>query len=117
MAVFDGVEIELLGHDSFRIRGDGKVVYIDPWKLQGDQAPADLIFITHDHADHCSPDDVRRVRKDDTAIVTAAGCAEKLHGPVRVVRPGDRLTVRGVAVEVVPAYNINKSPPARAPAP
>ena len=27
--------IHWLGHDSFRIEGDGLVIYIDPWKLKG----------------------------------------------------------------------------------
>jgi L-ascorbate metabolism protein UlaG (beta-lactamase superfamily) len=40
--------------------------------------------------------------------VAPADCAKKLKGTVRTVKPGDRLTVGGVDIEVVPAYNTNK---------
>ncbi len=37
---FEGISITWLGHDSMKIKGDGKVIYIDPWKLK-DAEPAD----------------------------------------------------------------------------
>lgn len=99
--------IHWLSHASFRIEAGGKVIYIDPWQL-GDGPKADLILITHDHGDHCSPDDVEKIRKEDTEIVTVAAAAEKLPDPITVVKPGDELTVQGIAVQAVPAYNVNK---------
>lgn len=99
--------IHWLGHDSFRI--DGEVtIYIDPWQLAAGSPPADLILITHEHSDHFSPEDIDRIRKPDTEFVTIASVAGKLNGRVHTVRPGDRLTVRGVAIEVLPAYNLVK---------
>ena len=59
--------IHWLGHDSFRI--DGPVtIYVDPWKLPAGAPQADLILITHDHFDHCSPEDVEKIRKADTVV-------------------------------------------------
>jgi len=99
--------IHWLGHDSFRI--DGKAtIYIDPWNLNVGEPKADLILITHDHHDHCSPDDVAKISKEDTVIVTIAAAAHRLQGDVRVVEAGDSLTVSGTSIEVVPAYNVNK---------
>jgi len=99
--------IHWLGHDSFRV--DGAVtIYVDPWQVPAGAPQADLVLITHDHYDHCSPEDVRRISKADTVVVTVAAAAKKFRGDVRVVRPGDSLTVKGVPIEVVPAYNINK---------
>ncbi len=99
--------IHWLGHDSFRV--DGAVtIYVDPWQVPAGAPQADLVLITHDHYDHCSPEDVGRISKADTVVVTIAAAAKKLKGDVRVVRPGDSLTVKGVPIEVVPAYNINK---------
>lgn len=99
--------IHWLGHDSFRV--DGPVtIYVDPWQVPAGAPQADLVLITHDHYDHCSPEDVRRISKADTVVVTVAAAAKKLKGDVRVVRPGDSLTVKGVPIEVVPAYNVNK---------
>ena len=47
-----------------------------------------------------------------TVIVTVPDCQSKLAGlpvaSVTLVKPGDKLNVQGLAVEVVPAYNLNK---------
>lgn len=99
-------QITWLGHDSFRISND-KVIYIDPYQIKGGP-PADLILVTHDHYDHLSVDDIKKLRKEDTVVVTTPAAARKLAGPVRTVKPGDKLSVRGIDVEVVPAYNTNK---------
>ena len=66
--------IHWLGHDTFRIE-NGKIIYADPIKLKGRPPKADLILITHDHFDHCSPDDVAKLAKEDTVIVTIAAAA------------------------------------------
>jgi L-ascorbate metabolism protein UlaG (beta-lactamase superfamily) len=99
--------IHWLGHSSFRIEGDGLVIYIDPWQLK-DGPQADLILISHDHQDHCSPDDVAKIRGTDTAVVANKSAVAKLAGSVEVVSPGDEVTVKGVSISAVPAYNINK---------
>ncbi len=99
--------IHWLGHDSFRIAGP-VTIYVDPWQLPAGSPQADLILVTHDHYDHCSPEDVAKISKADTVIVTIAAAAKKFKGDVRVVKPGDSLTVKGIPIEVVPAYNVNK---------
>ncbi|NVM56763.1 MAG: MBL fold metallo-hydrolase [Desulfobacterales bacterium] len=99
--------ITWLGHDGFLIKGDGKSIVIDPFEVK-ECEPADIILVTHEHYDHCSPQDVKKIQKDSTVIVTEAGSAKKLSGDVRVVRPGDKLTVLGIPIEAVPAYNTNK---------
>jgi L-ascorbate metabolism protein UlaG (beta-lactamase superfamily) len=50
---------------------------------------------------------VQKVSGPDTVVVAAATAAERLPG-ARAVRPGDRLTVAGVEIEAVRAYNVNK---------
>jgi L-ascorbate metabolism protein UlaG (beta-lactamase superfamily) len=98
--------VHWLGHASFRLSGE-KVVYIDPWEL-ADGEPADVILITHSHHDHCSPEDVAKIRGPETVVIAPADCAAKLGGDIRAIEPGERLTVQGVTVEAVPAYNIGK---------
>jgi L-ascorbate metabolism protein UlaG (beta-lactamase superfamily) len=99
--------IHWLGHASFKITGE-KIVYIDPWKLK-DGEPADIILITHNHYDHLSPEDVAKIATDKTWIVTTADAAKKLSGNIKTVKPGDSITVEGIKIEAVPAYNVNKN--------
>ena len=98
--------IHWFGHDTFKIEGE-KVIYTDPFQVKkGDVA--DIILITHDHRDHCSPEDIKKVQGPETIIVATPDCMEKLSGDVRTMKPGDRITVKGVEIEAVPAYNTNK---------
>jgi L-ascorbate metabolism protein UlaG (beta-lactamase superfamily) len=109
MGINDVVKnITWLGHDGFLIKGDGKAIVIDPFQVKQCE-PADIILISHEHYDHCSPEDVKKIRKDSTVIVTEAQSAAKLSGDVRVVQPGDKLTVSGIPIEAVPSYNTNKT--------
>lgn len=98
--------IHWLGHDTFRIIGE-KIIYTDPFKIKKEDT-ADIILITHEHYDHCSPEDVRKILGPQTVIVTTADCAKKLSGRIITVKPGDRITVEGVEIEAVPSYNTNK---------
>ena len=97
-----------LGHASFRLDGP-PTIYFDPWRLKGRLPQADVILVSHDHHDHCSPDDVKRVSGPGTVIVANATAAKKLRGDVRALRPGERTTVGEVEIEAVPAYNVSKS--------
>jgi L-ascorbate metabolism protein UlaG (beta-lactamase superfamily) len=98
--------IHRLGHDTFKITGE-KVIFTDPFKIKKKEA-ADIILITHEHYDHCSPDDVKKLKGPDTVIVAPSDCAAKLDGDVRIVKPGDQIEVKGIKIEVVPSYNTNK---------
>lgn len=100
------LEIEWLGHDGFRLRDD-KVVYIDPWQIRPGPK-ADLILVTHDHFDHCSPEDIEKISTPNTTIVAALNAVGRLRGNVRGVKAGDRLKEQGIGIEVVAAYNVNK---------
>jgi len=100
-------KITWFGHSSVKITGD-KTVYIDPWKLQ-DFDPADLILISHSHYDHLSPEDVKKIQKEDTVIITTSDCASQVSGDVRAVKPGDVVQVGDIEVAAVPSYNTNKA--------
>jgi L-ascorbate metabolism protein UlaG (beta-lactamase superfamily) len=98
--------IHWLGHDTFKIIGE-KIIFTDPFKLRK-RDTADIILITHEHYDHCSPEDVKKIQGSNTVIIAPPDCAVKLSGEVRTVKPGDKITVGGIDIEAVPSYNTNK---------
>jgi L-ascorbate metabolism protein UlaG (beta-lactamase superfamily) len=99
-------DIHWLGHDTFKVAGE-KVIYTDPFKIRKNDK-ADIILITHEHYDHCSPEDVKRLQGPETVIVATADCAQKLSGNIKIVKVGDTINVAGIEIEAVPSYNTNK---------
>lgn len=99
--------IHWLGHDTFKIVGE-KVIYTDPFNIKKKDT-ADIILITHEHYDHCSPEDVKSLQGPKTVIVATPDCAKKLSGNIKTVRAGDKITVEGIEIEAVPSYNTNKN--------
>jgi len=53
-------EVEVLTHSSIKITGK-KVIYFDPFEIREENYDADLIFITHEHYDYYSPEDIKKV--------------------------------------------------------
>jgi L-ascorbate metabolism protein UlaG (beta-lactamase superfamily) len=99
-------KITWLGHDGFRIDSK-KIIYLDPYGISGGPK-ADLILISHDHFDHCSPEDVAKIQGSKTVIVTEKDSAKKLSGDVRIVKPGESLNVDDFKIQAVPSYNTDK---------
>lgn len=85
---------------------DGELtLYIDPWGTAADDAPADLILITHAHEDHLRPAEIERLGRDGTKVVAPADVAVGLAGSVTAVAPGESHEIAGVRFTTVPAYN------------
>ncbi len=104
-------KLHWLGHDSFRLDGP-PIIYFDPWQLhptdiEGLGHVADLVLISHEHGDHCSPKDIETISGPDTVVVCNSGAAEQLPG-AQIIRPGESMTIAGVEIEAVRAYNTNK---------
>ncbi|MBW2971364.1 MBL fold metallo-hydrolase [Candidatus Woesearchaeota archaeon] len=111
MLELNGLKIEWLGHASVRITGN-KVIYIDPFQLQGAQPGADLILITHGHYDHCSIADINKILKQDTVIFATPDCTSKLakleKNNLKLVEPNKSYSLGNVKLETVCAYNPTK---------
>lgn len=106
-------DIEVLCHSSIRINKE-KVIYIDPFKINNNYNDADIIFITHDHYDHYSEEDINKVKKNDTVIVAPKGLVTKLlkigfnQNYIITVEPNEEKMIKGIKFETVLAYNTNK---------
>ncbi len=100
--------IHWLGHASFRIEDGATQIYIDPWKIPAASPRADVIFITHAHSDHFSPEDIAKIRKDNTTFFAPKDVAYQLKGTVLTVTPGQSYTVGTLKVRTVAAYNTGK---------
>ncbi len=107
--------IEVLCHSSIRFTlNDIKKIYIDPYAIDEDFNDADIIFITHDHYDHFSEEDINKVRKDDTIIVLPNSAYVKAidinfnEENIIKVEPNKKYSVKNINFETIPAYNTNK---------
>jgi L-ascorbate metabolism protein UlaG (beta-lactamase superfamily) len=107
-----GFELTYLEHDTFRVRAGGVVVYTDPFQIMPQSVKADIVTITHDHYDHMSESDLRKVIAENTIIIASVNCEEKLKGvPAKeklFLKPGAKVERIGLTFEAVPAYNTNK---------
>jgi len=106
------VKIEHIGHAAFRLSAGDRVVYIDPYELPAGAAAATAVLVTHDHYDHCSAADVKKVAGPSTTILAPEVCRSKLKGlggRFVAVKPGGAYDANGVSVRALPAYNTNKN--------
>ncbi len=106
----NGVNIQWLGHASFKIKAGDKDVYIDPYVLK-DAEKADLVLVTHDHYDHCDAGKIEKISKEDTIIITTKQCADKLSGckaSTETMEQNEEKTIDGIKIKTIPSYNIGK---------
>ena len=105
--------IEVLCHSSIKINIE-KVIYIDPFKIDKNYNDADIIFITHDHYDHYSEEDIDKIKKENTIIIVPEQLLTKLLNKgfkkdhIITVKPKKQYIVEGIKFETITAYNINK---------
>ncbi|MDH5687606.1 MAG: MBL fold metallo-hydrolase [Candidatus Bathyarchaeota archaeon] len=101
------IYVKWLGHASFKIKADEKIIYVDPYEGEYDDK-ADLVLVSHSHHDHCDPSKIEKIRKDGTLIVAPADCGPRIGGNVKPLEPGERLSVGNITVEAMEAYNYRR---------
>ena len=106
--------VEVLYHSSIKIK-DNKIIYIDPFKIDKDYNDADIVFITHDHFDHYSEEDIDKVINENTTIIIPEELLTKIlrkginKNAVITVESNKEYMVQGIKFETIPAYNTNKT--------
>ena len=106
--------VEVLYHSSIKIK-DNKTIYIDPFKIDRNYNDADIVFITHDHYDHYSEEDIDKVINENTTIIIPEELLTKLlrkginKNAIITVEPNKNYMVQGIKFETISAYNTNKT--------
>jgi len=102
------LKITFIGHGTLMLQFAGKIIHVDPVSQEADYTKlpkADLIVVTHEHADHLGLKAIKTLRTAKTDIVLNETATTKLKGGI-VMKNGDVKTVQGIRIEAVPAYNI-----------
>ena len=106
------VDIDWLGHASFKIKFRDLEIYIDPYQINK-QEKADIILITHSHYDHCSQQDIEKIAKDGTIIIATPDCQSKLARikqkiEIALIEPDKEIMLKDIKIKGIEAYNNNK---------
>lgn len=104
-------DIKINAQSSIRLSNKEIVIYIDPYLIEKNVNDADYIFITHDHYDHLSIDDINKVIKEDTIIVGTESCfksLEEFNNNKVKVKPNNKYLVGNLNFQTVASYNTNK---------
>jgi L-ascorbate metabolism protein UlaG (beta-lactamase superfamily) len=102
-----GITIQWLGHASFRISYEDKIIYIDPWKLKDSPGDATLVLVSHSHSDHYSQEDIAKAGGPDTKLIASTDVITKEKAG-EAIMPGLTLALDGIWLKGVPAYNPDK---------
>lgn len=91
-----------------------QILYFDPFHITGKPHDADFIFLTHEHYDHFSAEDIEKVRKEETVFFAP----ESMIGIMKplgvdedhylLFREGDKRILFDLEIEAVAAYNPSK---------
>lgn len=111
----NGVKIQayIIKHGSVRFQIDGKWLYVDPVTTAVPPATdysalpkADVILITHEHADHLDSVAISQLTKDGTLLITNPRSKELLNGKGEAMKNGDTRKIDNlITIQAVPAYN------------
>jgi L-ascorbate metabolism protein UlaG (beta-lactamase superfamily) len=99
--------IHCIEHGSLMLEYRGLKIYVDPVARYADiskMPKADIILITHEHADHLDKVMIRHFTKNTTQIILNQSSYNILKTGT-VMTNGTSITVNGILIDAVPAYN------------
>ncbi|PIT92502.1 MAG: MBL fold metallo-hydrolase [Candidatus Harrisonbacteria bacterium CG10_big_fil_rev_8_21_14_0_10_42_17] len=111
----DDIIVTPISHASAVLDWGGTIIYSDPVggaeAFLGQPKP-DIVFITHEHADHFDVVTLNAVLVDSTKLIVPQSVVDKLpedfSHPVTILSNGEITTYQDFTIEAVPAYNIRE---------
>src|SRR6266516_7295054 len=103
------MKITKLGHSCLLLEEGEARILMDPGAFsKGFEGMRDVsaVLITHQHADHCSPEALAKIRQNNPGVAvyadegTVALLAGKGDGAVKAMHAGEEFEVAGVGVKV-----------------
>jgi L-ascorbate metabolism protein UlaG (beta-lactamase superfamily) len=110
------MKVTFLGHASFKIEEDGKIIYVDPW-LTGPTSPitvddvdkADIVLVTHDHGDHGYAEALGICKNTGATFIAINELAHKAGSQgvkdIHTLNIGGSVNIGGVVVTLVQAFH------------
>ncbi len=111
---YKNIDINWLGHDSFLIKTEDKVIYIDPYKIDKKDLPEpDIIITTHEHFDHANPEMLNTLSTDKTILIGPKSTklilkAVENKKEIVELNVGDNINVLNFNIKAIPAYNTHR---------
>ena len=105
--------ISIIHHSSIKF-SDNIKIYFDPYEINENNNDADIIFITHNHYDHYSENDIKKIYNANTKFIIPKDLEKKLLNlgikkeNIVTVAPNNNYNVLDISFKTIPAYNINK---------
>ena len=97
-------------HSSIKIDN----LYFDPFEIEKEMHDAKIVFVTHDHYDHFSPEDIEKVMNNETILVCPSSCEKAVRKAglslknIVLMDPNDFMEIEGVKVTAIHSYNVGK---------
>jgi len=102
--------IKFLGHATVKLKIAEKIIFVDPWKIKDTEEKADIILVTHPHFDHYSEEDIKKIAKDTTVLISCKDVVSQTSlKNKRQIQPFEETKIDDITIQGFPAYNVNKS--------
>ena len=108
------ITIQPITHAALQLKYGNQVITVDPTMMGGDYnalPKADIVLITDIHGDHLDPGTIAKASKAGTTVVIPGAASAQVKDGM-VIANGEKKTIKGVEIEAVPMYNLQRGPAA-----